>query len=128
MKRERKKIAIDRAQECQACGVVCKCALHHIRPFSDGGSCNDDNLTPLCPTCHDLVTNGVAFATGLSMPRDRLIRLLKLQLLTMPCGSSLLNNLIAQGGACATAAREIVSEMDRIEIRTIRQIRQEVKS
>lgn len=30
-------------------------SIHHVLPRADGGGNNDENLVPLCHTCHDLV-------------------------------------------------------------------------
>lgn len=35
------------------------CELHHITPYSEGGSNNANNLILLCPNCHKMADNEV---------------------------------------------------------------------
>ena len=42
-----------RDKQCTSCGIrATNCEVHHIQPWQHGGTTNIDNLTLLCPTCH----------------------------------------------------------------------------
>ncbi len=53
----RKFLRSDRGNECEECGAQeeddLKLEIHHIKPQSEGGSHNPDNLQLLCMDCHD---------------------------------------------------------------------------
>jgi hypothetical protein len=40
---------------CFACETPCIPEYHHIHPKQFGGSDADENVVPLCQTCHDLI-------------------------------------------------------------------------
>ncbi len=42
-----------RDKQCTSCGIrATNCEVHHIMPWEHGGTTNIENLTLLCPTCH----------------------------------------------------------------------------
>jgi len=65
-----------RAGECTECGEkdIRILEVHHIKPFAKGGSNSPENLSVLCPTCHQKAEKGLINAkpvtgTG-NLPRD----------------------------------------------------------
>ena len=44
-------------RECAMCGKPAT-DVHHIKPLSQGGTHDWDNLMPLCHSCHSKVTGG----------------------------------------------------------------------
>lgn len=44
---------------CMICGFDIAVTIHHIKPISDGGKNNPDNLSVLCPNHHAMVHKGL---------------------------------------------------------------------
>lgn len=53
--KKNKALAMKRAAwHCEQCGTDRAIQVHHVKPRSDGGTDDLDNLKVLCATCHDV--------------------------------------------------------------------------
>lgn len=52
MRNVRKRLIIERGSICQKCSYPGYVEVHHIKPVSNGGLDNAENLVLLCEKCH----------------------------------------------------------------------------
>ncbi len=57
------------AFRCCICQVI-PVEIHHIDPQSNGGSDDEDNAAPLCPTCHERYGNNPSWRKKITEMRD----------------------------------------------------------
>lgn len=50
--RTKQRLINERMVRCEVCHTKGPVILHHIKPLSEGGSWDDDNLILVCRTCH----------------------------------------------------------------------------
>ena len=64
---------VQKAGKCMACGLadITVLDVHHIKPFSKGGSNKPWNLSVLCPTCHRKAQNGHLNPSALAPKPER---------------------------------------------------------
>jgi len=57
VKKYRKHVLNANGNQCYVCGCsfLRVLAIHHLKPISEGGNSELDNLVVLCPTCHAVV-------------------------------------------------------------------------
>lgn len=51
----RSHILVERGNQCETCGSTETLVIHHIKPVSEGGSNENENLKVLCSNCHNLI-------------------------------------------------------------------------
>ena len=71
---ERKYFKHDQIGQCELCGKIAPCEVHHRKPLSIGGTNDVDNLIYVCFDCHNReheTNRGETIRSGMKHPKEK---------------------------------------------------------